>query len=263
MLTLLIPTYRNPSYLDLCLKSAIENQENKNQILVVVDGYYSESEEILKKYSGRIDVLKFDENRGMQTALNYGVMNAYNDKICIINDDNVLSRNWDTVIENEFKYGSTLIINQIEHTGPSIFNFEIKNFGKTPQVFDYEGFLNYEELIRKPEFTLDGGIFPFVISKKDYMGVGGFDTLYESPFICDWDFFLKLDLMGVGTYKTQNLYFYHFGSTSTKNGKEGDKFRQTEGPAAELFKYKWGINPGLFTNNSHRPFGKNINGIQF
>ena len=29
MISLIIPTYRNPEYLDICLKSAIENQVNK------------------------------------------------------------------------------------------------------------------------------------------------------------------------------------------------------------------------------------------
>ena len=44
------------------------------------------------------------------------------------------------------------------------------------------------------DIALGAGIFPFAMYKKDYMIVGGFDTMYKSPFICDWDFFLKLDL---------------------------------------------------------------------
>ena len=37
-ISLLIPTYRNPEYLDICLKSAIDNQVNKNEIIVAIDG---------------------------------------------------------------------------------------------------------------------------------------------------------------------------------------------------------------------------------
>ena len=90
MISLIIPTYRNPDYLDICLKSAIEQQDNENEILVAVDGFIEESHDILNKYGNKIKVLDLGENKGMQTALNLAVYNASNEKICIINDDNVL-----------------------------------------------------------------------------------------------------------------------------------------------------------------------------
>lgn len=263
MISLIIPTYRNPEYLDICLRSAIENQVNKNEIIVAVDGFIEESQHILDKYQTHIQVLDLGENQGMQTALNLAVMNATSEILCIINDDNVLSKDWDSIIGKEFHPNSVLTINQIEPTGPGIFNFPVKDFGKVPSEFQYEDFIKYESTIRKESVTLDGGIFPFVISKKNYMIVGGFDTMYQSPFICDWDFFLKLDLNGIGFTRTHNLHFYHFGSAATKKGKEGDKFAQTENPAAQVFMYKWGIAPQLFENNSHRPKGHKIKGIEF
>ena len=80
-ISLIIPTYRNPEYLDICLKSAIEQQNEVNEIIVIVDGYIEESQEILDKYEGRINVLDLVENQGMQQALNFGVMNAANEII--------------------------------------------------------------------------------------------------------------------------------------------------------------------------------------
>ncbi len=263
MISLIIPTYKSPEHLDICLKSAIENQANKNEIIVSVDGFIEESQHILDKYQDDIQILDMGVNQGMQTALNLAVMNASNEIICIINDDNVLSKDWDIIIEKEYNPNSVLTINQIEPTGPGIFNFPVKDFGKIPSEFKYNDFISYEPSIRKEVMTLDGGIFPFVISKKNYMIVGGFDTMYQSPFICDWDFFLKLDLNGVNFTRTHNLHFYHFGSAATKNGKEGNKFKQTEHPAAQMFMYKWGIAPQLFENNSHRPKNHTIKGINF
>ena len=263
MISLIIPTYRNPEYLDICLRSAIENQKNKNEIIVSVDGFIEESQHILEKYVDHIQILDLGQNQGMQSALNLAVMNASNECVVIINDDNVLCKRWDVEIETQFREGSVFTINQIEPIGPGIFNFPVKDFGKTPKEFKYKEFLEYELTIRKETLTSDGGIFPFVISKKDYMIVGGFDTIYQSPFICDWDFFLKLDLNGIEFFKINNLHFYHFGSVATKKGKEGNKFRESESPAAQLFMYKWGMAPQLFENNSHRPKGKKIKGIQF
>ena len=40
MISVIIPTYKEPEYLDLCLKSCIEGQVNNNEIIVVVDGFY-------------------------------------------------------------------------------------------------------------------------------------------------------------------------------------------------------------------------------
>ena len=55
MISLIIPTYKNPDYLDICLKSAIENQSNKNEIIVAVDGFIEESQHILDKYKDNIN----------------------------------------------------------------------------------------------------------------------------------------------------------------------------------------------------------------
>jgi glycosyltransferase involved in cell wall biosynthesis len=247
----------------VCLKSAIDNQKNKNQIVVVVDGYFEESQEVLKKYTDYIEVLDLLDNHGMQSALNYGVMNAIHEVICIINDDNVLCTDWDVELLKVFVEGTVTTINQIEPTGPGIFNFTVKDFGKTPKEFQYEEFIKYEISIRNNNITPNAGIFPFLISKKDYMIVGGFDTFYQSPFICDWDFFLKLELNNIRFQRIYSINFYHFGSIATKNGTEAEKFKRTESIAAEAFRYKWGMDPMLLDNNSHRPRGNFIKGIKF
>ena len=264
MISIIIPTYRNPEYLDICLKSCIEQQHNKNQIIVAVDGFYEESKDVLDKYKDDINILDLRENQGMQQALNLGVMNAINEIIFVVNDDNVFSKDFDLEIESQLKERNVLTLNQIEPEGPGIFNFPVKDFGRNPSEFKYEEFIEYEQSIRKNELTIDGGIFPFAMYKKYYMAVGGFDRMYQSPFICDWDFFLKLDLNNISFYRTHSGHFYHFGSTATKNGKEGEKFKATEGPAAEIFMYKWGIQPRLFENLSHNPKdNKVVKGIKY
>jgi len=263
MISIIIPTYRNPECLDICLQSVLDGQSIKNEILVVVDGFLSESKHIIEKYEDKISFLPLEENQGMQMATNLGVYNAHNKIIVIINDDNVLCKDWDKTIEEELKPNHVLTINQIEPFS-GIFGFPVKNFGTHPNNFNYEGFKQYEPTIRNDIETPDGGIFPFAMSKKDYMIVGGFDTLYKSPFICDWDFFLKLELNGLKFSRTSKVHFYHFGSMATKKGKDKEKISASESPAAQTFMYKWGIPPNLYKNNSHNPKnGSTIRGIEF
>ena len=172
MISLIIPTYRNPEYLDICLKSAIEQQAFENEIIVAVDGFVEESQEILDKYKDDINVLDLVQNQGMQQALNLGVMNATNEIIFIVNDDNVFCKDWDKVILDTLKdkEKTVLTLNQIEPTGPGIFKFPVKDFGSNPKEFKYNEFIEYEKSIRKNELTIDGGIFPFAMYKKILYG---------------------------------------------------------------------------------------------
>ena len=76
MISVVIPSYRSPKYLEWCLYSLIEQQVNDNEIIVVIDGYVEESQTIIDKYKTKVSFLEFDENRGMTHAINFGVYNA-------------------------------------------------------------------------------------------------------------------------------------------------------------------------------------------
>jgi GT2 family glycosyltransferase len=257
--TLVIPTYRNPEYLDLCLKSAVQNKFNSNnKILVIVDGYFEESQKVLEKYPNVL-YLDLGENRGMQYALNVGVMQSDTDYIFIINDDNVMPKNWDTVVIHAFELAESvgdvadrvvLTVNQIEPSGPGMFNFPVIDLGQTASTFQYDKWLEVETKMSNNQTAWDGHIFPFMMKKKYYMAIGGFDTFYNSPNVCDWDFFLKLELLGFEFPRTRRLHLYHFGSVSTKKNAESQKFREREQAAFAEFEFKWGAPPFNGVNNT-------------
>ena len=50
MISVIIPTYKAPEALDICLQSAIYNQTNQNEIIVVVDGFYNLNKDVLEKH---------------------------------------------------------------------------------------------------------------------------------------------------------------------------------------------------------------------
>jgi glycosyltransferase involved in cell wall biosynthesis len=252
MLSLIIPSYRNPKCLDLCLKSALEGQLNQNEIIVILDGFKEESNHLIEKYGDKVGFLMLNKNQGMPSALNYGVYQANFEVIVIINDDNVLCKDWDSIIEEELELNQVLTISQIE-PAEGLFNVTAKDFGTHPDDFDYEGFKKYEPTIRTESLTPDGGVFPFAMFKKDYMIVGGFDTIYKSPFICDLDFFLKLELNSLKFSRTSKAHFYHFLSMATRKGKDKKDMKASEAPAFITFTSKWGFQPLIYKNNSHNP----------
>ena len=241
MISVIIPTYKEPEVLDLCLKSAVEGQAHKNQIIVVVDGFYDLNKEILNKYLDHIDILNLGENLGLVRATNLGVYNASFDKILIVNDDNVFPKDWDKKLIESYREGACIAPNQIEPT-PSMFRqFKIKNLGREPLTFDLNAFWAYEDKIKEYRIEPTGSTLPIFISKLDYMKVGGWDETYPGTWVLDWDFFLKCELTGMKMLRSYHCHFYHFVSIGTEATLEQKQIKATkEQECHEYFKYKWG-----------------------
>ena len=233
----IIPTYKEPEMLDLCLKSCIEGQSNKNQIIVVVDGFYDLNKEVLEKYSKHIDVLNLEQNVGLSKATNLGVYNAQYDKILIVNDDNVFPQFWDKYLLEAYEPNSVISPNQIEPY-PSMFSqFIIENLGIDVSTFDLKKFWAFDGEISTPNLKQEtGSTLPIFMSKTDYLRIGGWDENYENGMVADWDFFLKCQLSGMKMIRTYSCHFYHFASVSTN----GEKRRLAEIHGHEYSKYKWG-----------------------
>jgi glycosyltransferase involved in cell wall biosynthesis len=236
MISVIIPTYKSPEVLDLCLKSAIEGQQNKNQIIVVVDGFYEINKEVLEKWSEHIDILNLEQNVGLCKGTNLGVYNSQHDKILIVNDDNVFPYGWDKELLKDYIPNSVISPNQIEPT-PSMFKqFHIRDCGYDPKTFSLENYWKYEEPLRGLFPDESGSTLPIFMSKIDYLRVGGWDENYEFGLVADWDFFLKCQLSGLKMLRTYNCHFYHFASVSVN----GEKRQQAEMEGHEYAKYKWG-----------------------
>jgi glycosyltransferase involved in cell wall biosynthesis len=241
MISVIIPTYKEPEVLDVCLNSAIKGQKLNNQIIVVVDGFYDINKEILDKYKDSIEILVLEENAGLCRATNLGVYNAKFDKILIVNDDNVFPEAWDQILLEQYIQGSVLTPNQIEPI-PSMFRqFHIKNLGRDPKTFSINDFWEYNVKIAEDRLEGTGSTLPIFMSKIDYLKVGGWDESYPGAWVVDWEFFLKCELLGMTMMRTYACNFYHFVSISTESTPEEKQNKLIKEQAChEYFKYKWG-----------------------
>ena len=216
MISVIIPTYKSPEVLDLCIKSALQGQFTKNEIIVVVDGTYDINLSVLEKYDEEISILNLPSNVGTCRATNLGAYNATSEKILIVNDDNVFPKNWDIELENSFEENSVITPNQIEPY-PSMFKqFFIKDLGRTPSDFDPS----------------------------------------QAGYVSDWDFFLKCELSGMQMKRLYSIHFYHFVSVSAKSSEQIDKSREEERVCHEYFYYKWGDRAQHDSNNNSKMISK-------
>ena len=223
--------------LDLCLESAITGQSEKNQIIVVVDGYYDLNKEVLEKWEDCIEILNLEENVGLCKGTNLGVYNASSDEILIVNDDNVFPIDWDKNLKYWNLQNNQLITpNQIEPLPSMFMQFNIKDLGKTYKELDLAEFWEYEQSISKKQMDIAGSTLPIYMKKQDYIRIGGWDENFELGMVADWDFFLKCNLSNIGLTRVYNCHFYHFASISAN----GEKRQIAERNGHEYAKYKWG-----------------------
>ena len=243
MVSVIIPTYKEPEYLDICLQSAFEGQENENEIIVVVDGFYDLNKPVLDKYP-KAKILDLGFNQGLSVATNWGVYNATNDYVLIVNDDNVFPKKWDSVLmeyAKDKKKSFVVSPNQIEPQ-PSMFSqFVIEDLGKSPDDFDLEHYQQWELDNKRFEHDNSGSTLPFFMSKYDYLALGGWDIMYPSPHVVDWDFFLKCEYLGFEMIRTYATQFYHFaGAATRKTPEQNEESNKKEALAHKFFTNKWG-----------------------
>jgi glycosyltransferase involved in cell wall biosynthesis len=239
MISVIIPTYKEPEVLDLCLRSAIEGQKNKNEIIVVVDGFYEENKEVLTKWKDHISVLNLEENVGLSRCTNLGVYNCTYDLVLIVNDDNVFPKNWDAKLERSYKPNSVISPNQIEPI-PSMFRqFIIKDLGRDPITFNLESYWNFEDLQKDRKIEETGSTLPIFINKYDYLKVGGWDESYPGAWVVDWEFFMKCKMVGIKMLRSYDCNFYHFVSIGTKSQDRIAHSQMLEQQCHEYSYYKW------------------------
>jgi len=276
-LSVIIPTYKEPEYLNICLESLFKTQTYDNEVIVIVDGFYDLNKQILDKYSDKINLIIFDHNKGLPTALNVGVEHATNELILIMNDDNVFCADWDKIALDNYKQitgqineqSIVLTINQIEPSKSIFKSIQAINYGENTTEFNLVEFIKDEPNFRNKKVSLDGYAFPFIMSKRDYMKVGGWDISYPGPHVVDFDFFLKLQMNDINSYRTHSINFYHFGGKATKqtdyySEENKQNFSKLEKLSYHRFNEKWGYLPSFNDANLRFPINSGIiQGINF
>ena len=244
MISVIIPTYKEPEYLDICIESILSGQKHKNEIIVVVDGTKDINQHILDKYKGKITAIVFEENYGQIKATNIGVCSSSNKDILIVNDDNVFPKDWDSILLENYNSETDVITpNQIEPYDSMFKQFIKYDFGKTTEEFNISHFQNEEIKFRSQKIDDSGSTLPFLMSKINYLKIGGWDETFPSGHVVDWDFFLKCNLCGFKLKRNYNLNFYHFVGIGTRSPEKIESTKINERAGFEYLKYKWGSYP--------------------
>ena len=239
--SILIPTWNNLAYLQLCIRSITQNSFFKHQLIVHVNEGADGTKEWIEQQAG-IDYTMSDENIGVCYALNICSTLAFTDYILYMNDDMYACKNWDKFLFDEintmpdkfFFISATAIEPKVQ----SICSIE-KNFGTDIQSFDEQKLLN--EFADIPFTNWNGATWPpNILHKEIWNLVGGYSTEFSPGMYSDPDFSMKLWQAGVRVFKgISESRVYHFGYKSTKRIKKNKGYYQ--------FIAKWGMTSSTFT----------------
>jgi glycosyltransferase involved in cell wall biosynthesis len=239
--SLLIPTWNNLKYLQLCVKSISQNSAFTHQIIIHVN-------------DGSDGTLAWVQKNGFSFTYsqnNIGICWAMNAMRCLVdteyivylNDDMYVCPGWDAALDEEIRslpdnlfYLSSTVIQPRKFWSKSVIS--AVNFGEDTESFREDDLLRH--FMDAPHGDWSGSTWPPTLVHRDIWDlIGGYSVEFTPGLYSDADFSAKLFLCGVRYFKGLNTSrVYHFEARSTRRVKKNKGNRQ--------FLFKWGIVSSAF-----------------
>ena len=243
MFSILIPSFNNLRYLELCINSIKKNSKFDNQIIVHVNIGNDGTIKFLNEAG--IDYTHTEYNSGICEGINKASKLAKFNYILYAHDDFYFCPGWDLILSSEIK---KIGHNYFYLSGTMMNEGQIKfNCGDTPDEFNENKFIS--EYKKYNFFDFQGSTWaPSLVHRDIWNKVGGLSEEYFPGSGSDPDFNMKLWNLGIRIFKGINDFkVYHFGSVVLrkklkkikKNSKYGSK-------GAKIFLLKWGISIKFF-----------------
>jgi glycosyltransferase involved in cell wall biosynthesis len=243
--SILIPTWNNLAYLQLCIKSIRKNAHFEHQIIVIINEGKDGTLEWVETQTD-LDYVFSDTNLGICFGLNAARSLIQADYVCYMNDDMYACPNWDLPLKNEidaighnYFFLSGTMIEPTDTNNPCVI---IQPYGTDIDTFEEELLLkNYKKNTKK---DWKGATWPPNVLHRDLWDlVGGMSVEFSPGMYSDPDLSRKLWAAGVRYFKgIGESRVYHFGSKSTGKVKH-NKGKKT-------FLMKWGVSSRDFTGRT-------------
>jgi GT2 family glycosyltransferase len=248
VISIIIPTYNNLSYLKLAISSIKKNSTYENEIILHVNEGSDGTLEYVKENNIKFSFSQI--NNGICIGCNKAASISKHNLLLYGHDDMYFCPEWDKILIDEVNklntnlfYLSGTMIN-----GDPKLNGHLNFFaGETIVKFNEDKLLkNYSKL---KHYDFQGSTWaPHLIHKEVWNKVGGFSEEYTPGTGSDPDLNMKLWNLGVRIFKGMNKSrVYHFGSVVTRQ-KENKYKTQTEtgNKGNKIFLQKWGISIRFF-----------------
>jgi glycosyltransferase involved in cell wall biosynthesis len=200
--SILIPSWNNLPYLQLCINSIRKNSIFKHHVIVHVNDGSDGTLEWIKSQTD-IDFSFSEKNVGVCYALNSCRSLAATEYILYLNDDMYVCPGWDQILYDEIMsighkqfFISATCIEPFAQSSCSI-SFD---FGKTIETFNEALLLEKYTSLKMVDWQ--GATWPPNIVHKDIWDlVGGYSIEFSPGMYSDPDFSMKLWTLGIRYFK--------------------------------------------------------------
>ena len=240
MFSILIPSWNNLEYLQLCVNSIRRHSMHDHEILVHVNDGSDGTLDWVRQQGLRYS--HSQGNVGICLAVNQLAGMAANAWLVYLNDDMVCCPGWDAALvraidqqQNDLIYLSVTVIEPTPSINPIMI---VQNFGTTASTFDEPSLL--ANFMRDARGDSIGQASPVsVVSKRWWQMVGGYSLEFSPGMGSEDDLMMKFWIAGCRYFAVVGASrVYHFACRST------GRVRRNRG--ARTFVTKWGLTQGEF-----------------
>lgn len=219
LVSFIILNWNGKDRLKKCLASIKKVKYPKIEIIVVNNGSTDNSKDFLNKYYPDITVVELKKNVGYPKGKNIGVSRAKGNYILSLDNDTEVTPNFLSPLIKDLESDSTIGIVQ-----PQIRSMIHKDSLDFVIAFlTFTGFLYYFGYMKKYHnkkylkpvlgYSIKGACF--LISKKDYVSLGGLDESFIS-YVEETDLCHRMWLYGKKVLYEPKSVIYHFGGSDTQ-----------------------------------------------
>lgn len=242
-ISVIIPTFRNLSFLQLCLPEYLKSKHC--EVIVGLDGRNERYLEYLKNRP--VTVSMTDHRQGLCTATNLAARQARGEYLLLCNDDMVPAPGWDDAIlslasANRIISGTVWEPGLIE-VPPCHLK---RDLGHEPEDFRGEEFFNQaaEETRKQGPAAVPGINYPFLIHSSLWSRLSGLDERFNPGSASDPDLFIRAALLDKAPeiVRSNKAVFYHFAGRSGiyAGGKVSVVWKFHWKHSRLMFRHKWG-----------------------
>lgn len=240
LVSIIIPTYNRPTYLEMAIRSVLKQSYQNFEIIIVDDNPHSlVTDSGFFKNDKRIRYFKNEINQGAPFSRNFGVSKAKGEYIAFLDDDDFWAAD---KLEKQLKHFSRLGSEfGVVYCG---FYFTVgESIIKRSNKYYSENDLSNITMERCPF----GSPTP-LIRKKIFMETDGFDVTL--PSCQDWDFWIRITKICKCSPVMEALAFYRIHGEQIST----DISKKISGRRAILEKYRYDFSkyPSIISNHYRR-----------
>jgi len=227
-LSIILPTFNNSRYLNLCLQSLLDCSELDNEILIHIDGSTDNTREVISNYQNNSSLnIKVTEskNKGLYSSINTAMCNATKEYFILLNDDIVVGPLWDINFIKGCKHDRVMCPWMVE-SGMGSYTQKMLFGSNDPEGFNLDMFYDYCYKNIEDKFIKNWTVGMWSARTMLFKEINGCDEAFNPFGYGGGEILYRIKILHpeyeFGAYK--NSLVYHFSAACRRENNRNHLF---------------------------------------